>query len=181
MHPEYDIPVKGGNIYETTSQTGAGGVTNFNDGVTFPFIEEYVDEYAADSFNVDSPDGSPMYMGFGTYDAVLLLQQVLNEVGTTDPADNLDDYVDAMLSAEFEGALGTIEFYEQDAEFPHDLVAERNSNDRITNFPVTQWQPNDGDTSPAHVEYGEQRPGKVECVFPEQYRTSDHVMPAWMA
>ena len=181
MHPEYDVPVQGTNLYETTSQTGAGGVTNFNDGVTFPFIEEYVDEYAESEFNAGTPDGAPMYMGMGTYDAVLLLQEVLNEAGTTAPADNLDDYVDAMLGAELEGASGTIEFYEQDAEYPHDLVAERDSEDRITNFPVTQWQPNDGDTSPAHVEYGDERPGKVECVFSDQYRTSDHMMPAWMA
>jgi branched-chain amino acid transport system substrate-binding protein len=86
-----------------------------------------------------------------------------------------------MLEAEYSGAGGTTQFYGPDEEYPHDLVAERNSNDEITNFPVTQFQPNDGDTSPAHVEYGSERPGKVECVFPEGFRTADHMMPDWMA
>jgi branched-chain amino acid transport system substrate-binding protein len=181
MHPEYDIPNEGRNIYETTSQNGAGGAADINEGVTWPFIENYADEYAGDSFEAGTPDGSPMYMGFGTYDAVKILGEVLNDVGTVKPAENLDDYVDSMLGTEFSGINGTVEFYGADAEYPHDLQAQRNSAGAVTNFPVTQFQPNDGDTSPAHINYGSERPGKVECVFPENYRTSDHMMPDWMA
>ncbi|MGM0718402.1 MAG: ABC transporter substrate-binding protein [Halobacteriota archaeon] len=183
MHPEYDIATQGTNIYETTSQTGAGGAAPITE-FTQPFIEDYVDEYADDEFDAGTPDGSPMYMGYGTYDAILLLQDVLNEIGSTSPADNLDDYVDEMLSTEpgrIDEISGGLEFYGPDDEYPHDLRAVRDSDDMITNFPVTQFQPYD-DGNVATVEYeGSDRPGQVECVFPESYRTAEHQMPDWMA
>jgi len=183
MHPEYDIATEGLNIYETTSQSGAGGAAPITEQ-TQPFVEEYVSEYAADSFDAATPDGSPMYIGYGTYDAILLLQNILNEIGTTTPGDNLDEYVDAMLSTEagdIESISGGVEFYGQDEEFPHDLRAERDSNGSITNFPVTQFQPDSGESKPAQVDYSGDRPGIVECVFPEGFRTADHQMPDWMA
>ncbi|MXR51058.1 ABC transporter substrate-binding protein [Halovenus sp. WSH3] len=183
MHPEYDIATEGLNIYETTSQSGAGGAAPITEH-TQPFIEEYVSNYAGDSFDPGTPDGSPMYMGFGTYDAILLLQNVLNEIGTTTPADSLDDYVDAMLSQDGSGIetiSGGIQFYGPDEEYPHDLMAERDSDGSITNFPVTQFQPYDGGNV-ATVEYdGIDRPGQVECVFPESFRTAEHQQPNWMA
>ncbi|WP_336326135.1 ABC transporter substrate-binding protein [Halovenus sp. HT40] len=181
-HPEYDIATEGLNIYETTAQNGAGGAAPITDH-TRSFIDSYVDEYAGDEFEVGTPDGSPMEMGFGTYDAIVLLQDVLNEIGTTNPEDHLDDYVDEMLSTEpgrIESVSGPIQFYGSDAEFPHDLQAARSSDGTITNFPVTQFQPyKDGNA--ATVEYeGVVRPGQVECVFPEPYRTADHQRPSWM-
>jgi branched-chain amino acid transport system substrate-binding protein len=184
MHPEYDIATQGLNLFETTSQNGAGGAAPITDA-TQPFTEEYVDNYAADSFDAATPDGSPMYMGFGTYDAILVLQNALNEAGTTSPSDNLDDYVDAMLSTEPADAAtisGGVEFYGPDERFPHDLKADRDSEGKVVNFPVTQFQPFDGEyDSPAEVDYGSERPGQVECVYPESFRTADHRQPSWMA
>ncbi|WP_436901508.1 ABC transporter substrate-binding protein [Halovenus halobia] len=184
MHPEYDIATEGLNIFETTSQNGAGGAAPITDA-TQPFTEEYVNRYAQDSFNAATPDGSPMYMGFGTYDALLVLQNALNEAGTTTPGENMDDYVDAMLNTEPDDAAtisGGIEFYGPDERFPHDLKADRDSEGKVVNFPVTQFQPNDGGDSPAQVNYeGIDRPGKVECVYPESFRTAEHQQPDWMA
>ena len=182
-HPEYDIPNRGRNIYETTGQHGAGGATPLTDN-TQPFIERYIQQYAGSEFEVSTPDGSPMQMGFGTYDAILLLQQVCNEIGTPAPDEHLNDYVDAMLSTQpgdIDSVSGPIEFYGPEAEFPHDLRAVRDQNDRITNFPVTQFQPyNGGNVST--VEYGAvDRPGQVECVYPERHRTADHQQPSWMS
>ncbi|WP_336326091.1 ABC transporter substrate-binding protein [Halovenus sp. HT40] len=182
MHPEYDIATQGTNIYETTSQSGAGGAAPITE-FTQPFVEDYVSEYAADQFSAGTPDGSPMYMGYGTYDAILLLQDVLNEVGTTTPKDSLDDYVDEMLSTEsgrVDSISGGISFYGADEEYPHDLRAERDSDGKVTNFPVTQFQPYDGGNV-ATVDYGSERPGQVECVFPESFRTAEHQQPDWMA
>lgn len=181
-HPEYDIATEGLNIYETTAQSGAGGAAPITDH-TQSFIDSYVDEYAGDEFEAGTPDGSPMEMGFGTYDAIVLLQDVLNEIGTTNPEDHLDDYVDEMLSTDpsrIESVSGPIQFYGPDEEYPHDLQAARSSDGTITNFPVTQFQPyTDGNA--ATVEYkGVARPGQVECVFPEPYRTADHQRPSWM-
>lgn len=172
MHPEYDIATEGICVYETTSQTGAGGAAPITD-YTLDFIEQYRERYAEEEFDPSTPDGSPMYMGFSTYDAVQLLGHVGNEIGTTDFSGNLDDFVDQMLQTTpdtIDAVAGELEFYGPDEEFPHDLKEVRNSDGAITNFPVTQWQPNpDGD-----------RPGSLECVFPENYRTAEHVQPAWM-
>ena len=88
-----------------------------------------------------------------------------------------------MLSTEsgrIDSISGGISFYGADEEYPHDLRAERDSDDMITNFPVTQFQPYDGGNV-ATVDYGSERPGQVECVFPESFRTAEHQQPDWMA
>lgn len=182
-HPEYDIAVEGRNIFETTAQYGGGGPTPLTDN-TQPFVEEYIGEYAGDSFDIGTPDGSPMEMGFATYDAIVLVADVLNEIGTTEPVDNLDAYVDEMLGTEpgrIESVSGPISFYGPDQQYPHDLRAQRNASGEITNFPVTQFQPYSGGNV-GTVEYdGIDRPGQVECVYPEPHRTADHQQPSWMA
>jgi len=167
MHPEFDQLTQGVCVYESTSQTGAGGAAAITEN-TQPFVERY-----REFSDGESPVGHPMYMGFGTYDAVLLLQDVVNEVGSADLAGNLDSYVDEMLSTEpgrIPAVAGELQFYGPDEAYPHDLRAERNDSGRITNFPVTQWQPNDGD-----------RPGQIECVFPGDFQSAEHVMPRWMS
>ena len=171
MHPEYDIATEGICLYETTSQTGAGGAAPITEN-TLPFIEAYTDRFGSDG-DLGTPDGSPMYMGFATYDAILLLQDVVNEVGSTDLSNNLDDYVDEMLSTEpgrIPEISGPIQFYGPDGDYPHDLKETRDADGSITNFPVTQWQPNEED-----------RPGKFECVFPGDFRTADHIKAPWLS
>jgi len=167
MHPEFDRLTEGVCTYETTSQTGAGGAAPITEN-TQPFVEDYR-EYSGG----ESPAGHPMYMGFATYDTMLLLQDVVNELGTAELSDNLDDYIDEMLSTEpgrIPAVSGSLQFYGPDGDYPHDLMEVRNSGGQITNFPVTQWQPNDGDS-----------PAQIECVFPGDYQTEEHVMPAWMS
>jgi len=167
MHPEFDVLTEGVCTYETTSQTGAGGAAPITE-FTQPFIQEYR-EFA----DGESPAGHPMYMGFGTYDAILLLQDVVNEMGTTELSDNLDDFINEMLSTEpgrIPAVAGSLEFYDEDGEYPHDLIEVRNDSDQITNFPVTQWQSGDGDS-----------PASIECVYPNDYQTADHMQPPWMS
>lgn len=172
MHPEYDIATEGICTYETTSQTGAGGAAPITEH-TIPFAESYREQYAEEEFDISTPDGAPMYMGFATYDAIQLIQAVLNEIGTTNPSEELDDFVAEMLETDdstIDAVAGSMEFYDEDSEYPHDLQEDRNQDGEIVNFPVTQWQPNqDGD-----------RPGSVECVFPEAFETSAHMQPHWM-
>lgn len=164
MHPELDELTEGVCVYEGTGQYGGGGVAPITEN-TLEFTQSYRNRYAGE----DSPRGSPMYMGLVTYDAIHLVASVLDGLGTTTPADRLDDYVDAMLGAEFTGITSEISFYDRDGEFPHDLRPTRNGSGEITNYPFTQWQPAEGD-----------RPGSVECVYPVEYQTADHLQPAWM-
>jgi branched-chain amino acid transport system substrate-binding protein len=159
MFPGYYQLSQGVALYETTAQTGAAGVTDITDK-TVDFVESYQEQYGDAE---DPPNQAPMYMGFTTYDAINIVSQVANDNGES-PRGNIDNFVDAMLDVNHTGVAGQIEFYGQDSDYPHDLKEVRGDDGNVENYPVTQWQEG----------------GSLECVYPETYRTADHVMPEWM-
>ncbi|MFC4544326.1 ABC transporter substrate-binding protein [Halosolutus amylolyticus] len=159
MTPDFYELSEGAATYETTSQSGAAGTTEIT-GETLDFVDRYQSFVEDDE---DAPD-LPMYMGFNTYDAVYLYREAVEEAGTADYGSNLDDIVDAMLGLDYTGTAGQISFYEEGDDYPHDVQEERNGDGVITNFPITQWLPEGG----------------LECVYPEQHRTEEHVAPNWM-
>jgi len=158
MHPAYAQLTEGAATYETTSQSGAGGTTAITEN-TVPFVESYRERYAES----DQPVGHPMYMGFNTYDAIHFYRAAVENAGTWNYEDELDSFVDGMLDTEHTGVSGEISLYGPDAEYPHDAVESRDSGGTIENFPITQWQP--GNT--------------LECVYPEQHATADHLPTVW--
>ncbi|WP_230198576.1 ABC transporter substrate-binding protein [Halopiger goleimassiliensis] len=155
MTPDFFDAMQGAASFETTSQSGAAGAAPITEK-TQDFVERYQEEF-------DSPE-LPMYMGFNTYDAVYVYKNAVERAGTTDYENDLDEIVDAMLETDFTGTAGQIEFYGEDHEYPHDVMEARDEDDRISNFPITQWTPE----------------GDIECVYPEQHRTADHQAPPWM-
>jgi branched-chain amino acid transport system substrate-binding protein len=159
MFPSYYEVSQGVSLYETTAQTGGAGVTDITEK-TVPFTEDYRERYADAE---QPPTQAPMYMGFTTYDSIPIVSNVVNDTGEA-PRSNLDGFVDRMLDVDYTGVAGQIKFYGKDSEYPHDLVETRNDDGEVLNFPITQWQ--DG--------------GDLECVYPEAYRTADHVKPEWM-
>ncbi|SER68448.1 ABC transporter substrate-binding protein [Natrinema salaciae] len=161
MSPEFLAATEGAAMYETTSQSGAGGVSELTEQ-TMPFVEAYDEEYGG-----EEPPSKPMYMGFNSYDGILFYANAVEEADTIDYNSDLDSIVDAMLGLEFTGAAGKISLYGKDSEYPNDLKETRDDDGIISNFPVTQWQP-DGDG------------GVVECVYPETYATADHIVPEWI-
>lgn len=159
MFPSYFQASQGVALYETTSQSGAAGVTEITEK-TVPFVEAYREQFG----DADAPPyRAPMYMGFNTYDAVEIASNVVDETGEA-PRSNLDGFVDAMLDVSHTGVAGQLEFYGPDADYPHDVRESRNDAGVIENFPVTQWQEG----------------GELECVYPETYSTASHVQPEWM-
>ncbi len=159
MFPGYFQASQGVALYETTSQTGAAGVTDITEK-TVPFVEAYREQFGDAEA---PPNQAPMYMGFNTYDAIHIASNVVNDTGEA-PSANLDGFVDAMLDVSHTGVSGVQEFYGPDSDYPHDVMETRNDAGDIENFPVTQWQ-------------GE---GSLECVYPAVHRTAEHVMPEWM-
>lgn len=159
MTPDFYELSEGAATYETTSQSGAAGTTDITEK-TIPFVEDY-QEFTADD---EEAPALPMYMGFNTYDAVNIYKEAVERAGTADYENDLDDIVDAMLETDHTGTAGEISIYGPDAEYPHDAVETRDDDETIQNFPITQWQPE----------------GELECVYPEIYRTADHVAPHWM-
>lgn len=158
MLPAYYQATEGVALYETTSQTGAAGVTEITEK-TKPFTQAYREQYS-DAEN--PPFRAPMYMGFNTYDGLFIAKKAV--ANGASPTQDLDSFVDAMLDISHTGAAGVQEFYGPDSDYPHDLKETRDDNGDILNFPVTQWQEG----------------GEIECVFSPKYRTEEHVKPAWM-
>lgn len=159
MFPGYFEASQGVALYETTAQTGAAGVTDITEK-TVPFVDSYQEQYG-DAEN--PPNRAPMYMGFSTYDGIHIVSDVVGETGTS-PREGLDGFVDGMLDVDYTGTAGQIEFYGPDSDYPHDLMERRDDAGDIQNYPVTQWQEG----------------GELECVYPEVYRTAEHVVPSWM-
>ncbi|ELY75778.1 extracellular ligand-binding receptor [Natrinema pellirubrum DSM 15624] len=158
MSPEFYGLTEGASLYESTNQSGAGGITDLSDK-TGPFVEAYEEEYADD----DAPS-KPMYMGFNTYDAIHLYKEAAEEAGTVNYGEDLDTIVDTLQGMSYTGTAGKIEFFGEDEAYPNDLKPTRDDSGKIENFPITQWQ---GD-------------GTVECVYPSADQTADHVAPEWM-
>lgn len=158
MSPAFWAGTEGACLYETTSQSGGGGVAELTDE-TMPFVEEYEDRFAD-----EDPPSKPMYMGFNSYDAIHFYSEAVEEAGTADYDSDIDDIVDAMLTIEHTGAVGEMSLYGEDSEYPNDIQETRDEDEYISNFPITQWQYD----------------GEVELVFPEHDATADHVVPEWM-
>jgi branched-chain amino acid transport system substrate-binding protein len=163
MSPEFLAATEGAAMYETTSQSGAGGVSPLTDK-TMPFVNSYEEEYTGEG---QDPPSKPMYMGFNSYDGIHFYANAVENAGTIDYNNELDSIVDAMLNLEFTGAAGEISLYGPDSEYPNDLQETRDDDGIISNFPVTQFQP-DGDG------------GVVECVYPESFETAEHIVPEWL-
>ncbi|WP_049902786.1 ABC transporter substrate-binding protein [Halococcus agarilyticus] len=146
--PSYYEAVNGACLYGVT-QTSATPQSEVTEK-TQPFVEAYNEEF----------DSYPVYTGYIAYDAVKLYAAMVEQTGTTDA----DELVSAMEQASFTATTGTLEFYGQDEEHPHDPVY---GEDAI--YPVfLQWQE------------GEDGGGVQEVVWPEQYKTADYQPPAWL-
>jgi len=162
MNPEFWGQTEGICQYETTAQSGGGGVTDITDK-TMDFVETYQDEYGD-----DGAPTKPMYMGFNTYDAIHFYSEVAEEAGTINYNDDLDDIVEAMHSVEYTGAAAEISLYGEDSDYPND-AKETRTDGKISNYPVTQWQPNEDDEG-----------GHQELVYPAANSSGDHIAPPWM-
>ncbi|ARS90090.1 ABC transporter substrate-binding protein [Natrarchaeobaculum aegyptiacum] len=117
-----------------------------------PLTQDFVSAYESEF------DENPVYTGYTTYEAVMLYDHVVESAGTFDE----DDLVPALEDVSFEGATGTIEFYDRDHEFAHDLQYQ--GADTL----FFQWQENDD---------GE---GVQEVIWPDEHATSEFVSPPWL-
>ncbi|APX95132.1 ABC transporter substrate-binding protein [Natronorubrum daqingense] len=150
--PEYFEQTNGACEY-AVGQTSATADSEFAGGDTAAFVDAYRDEF----------DGAePVYTGYHTYDAVNLFAAVVESAGTLET----DALVSELETEVYDGVAGTVEFYGDGDEYPHDLV----STDEDTLF--YQWQTTDsGD-------------GVQEIIWPEEQATDlaagEYVDPEWV-
>lgn len=163
MSPQYWGDTNGGCLYETTAESGAGGFAPVTEK-TIPFREAYQEKY-------DERPTTPMYMGFGTYDAHFIFKNAAEEAGTVDYQNNLDDIVAALEGTDYTGTIGQVQFFPKDHQYAHDVKPGAD----LVPFPVTQWQEAEGGNGIAGTG------GTKVGVFPEQFAAGDHVAPPWMS
>ena len=170
MSPQYWGDTNGGCLYETTSETGAAGVAPITDK-TVPFAKKYGEKYP------DSRPTAPMYMGFGTYDALHVYKNAVESAGTANYQENLDGIVGALEETDYTGTSGQVQFYPRDHKYAHDVKY----GSKFVPFPVVQWQKEGGSGGGGGSEFDPVKgPGKKVAVWPEEFATGDHVAPPWM-
>jgi len=155
--PEYWDDTDGGCLYETIGWVSGGAGSISITDKTVPFADAYQSRY-------DSRPSLPMYPGMGTVDAINIYKNAVESAGTADHENELDSIVDAFLQTDYTGVTGRVQFFRPDHEFPHDVKPGAD----LVPFMGTQWQETDGG-------------GAKEAVFPEKYKTADHIAPPWMS
>jgi branched-chain amino acid transport system substrate-binding protein len=118
--PSYYEAVSGACNYGVTqnSATPQSEVTE----KTVPFAEAYNEAFGS----------YPVYTGYITFDAINQYASIVEEAGSV----AADDVVSGMESSSHLGTAGTIEYYGQEEEYPHDVVYGQD-----TVYPIyQQWQ-----------------------------------------
>jgi branched-chain amino acid transport system substrate-binding protein len=169
MSPQYWGDTNGGCLYETTSESGAAGVAPITDK-TVPFAKKYGQQF-------DSRPTAPMYMGFGTYDAMYVYKNAVESASTVNYEENLDSIVAELEKTDFTGTSGQVQFYPKDHKYAHDV---KYGSDFVP-FPVVQWQKDGGAGSSGGSGFDPvEGEGKKVAVWPEEFATGKHVAPPWM-
>ncbi|WP_265108747.1 ABC transporter substrate-binding protein [Halosolutus halophilus] len=133
-----------------TSATAQSEITPKTQG----FIQAYQDAYGT----------NPVYTGYITYDAIKLFAHVANGAGTVDS----EKLVPELESAEYTGVTGTIEFYDHDHEFAHDVIYGPDNVQAV----FFQWQADENGDG-----------GSQEVIWPEDQVTTEtgYLEPHWLA
>jgi len=120
---------------------------------TIPFAEAYREQF----------DKFPVYDGYITYDAVLMIKAAIEAARSTDDDDLVPVLEDVNRGGiEFVGAAGIPSFYGTDHRFTHDL---RFNDD--TDGLFFQWQDVDGS-------------GSQQVIHPDGLATSEYQSPPWV-
>lgn len=138
-----------GAAISTFSQTTATANSEVTEK-TVPYAEAYQEEY----------DALPVYTGYSAYDAVYMLKEAIESAESV----NSDDLVSELEGMSYTGTGGTIEFYGQDEEFPHDV---RFGPDYAQGV-YFQWQAD---------ENGE---GHQRVVWPDDLTEVEYQSPPWV-
>ncbi|MFC6716608.1 ABC transporter substrate-binding protein [Natrialbaceae archaeon GCM10025810] len=150
------VPLQYPQMWDTLGGRAEYAVTNATAAATaelteytIPFADKYLEEY----------DHQPVYSGYIAYDAIKLFAETATEIGTTESS----ELVEGLEEARFNGTTGTIEFYDESHDYPHDVVY---GEDNVQSSFV-QWQ-DDGDGN-----------GVQEVIWPERIETAEYQEPEW--
>lgn len=106
----------------------------------------------------DMFDSLPIYTGFHTYDAMYMYKEAVERAGTFET----EEVIAELENASYTGTVGTVEFFGQDADFPHDIKPGEDLFEGV----YFQWQDTDG---------GSQQP-----LWPDDVATAEYQTPDWI-
>lgn len=112
-----------------------------------------------DSYRSATGGSDPIYTSYHMYDSVRAYAAAVEDAGTLDP----DAVVASLESLDIEGTTGSIEYYGEGADYPHDRVYDDESSGSV----FFQWQEND-------------ETGVQEIVWPTEYATGEYESPPWV-
>lgn len=119
---------------------------------TVPYAEAYNEAF----------DKYPVYTGYITYDAVM---QYASAVESTESR-VADDVISHLESEPFTGTAGTIRYYGQDEDYPHDVVYDPDGENGVRPLWL-QWQEQDG-------------AGQQVSIFPDEVAEGSYRKPPWV-
>lgn len=128
-------------------------------GVEGAYVTQRGAEFAQSFADAGGHGGSPMYSGFHAYDAIHIFAEAAREAGSVDP----DDMIPILEETSHEGAAGTVEFYDRDHQYPHDVK----HGDDLLHEMQYQWQPTNGD-------------GEQVGIAPADLAEGDYQQPDWI-
>ncbi|MFC7177529.1 ABC transporter substrate-binding protein [Halosegnis marinus] len=132
----------------TFSQTTATADSEITEK-TVPYADAYAEKY----------DGAlPVYTGYSAYDAVYMLKDAIESGESVDS----DTIVSELESMTFTGTSGTLEFFGEDGDYPHDIKY----GEEYTRGVYFQWQP-------------EGESGTQSVVWPDEHQQSEYQAPPW--
>ncbi|MFC7233501.1 ABC transporter substrate-binding protein [Saliphagus sp. GCM10025308] len=154
------VPAEDPNYWDDLDGSCAFVAGSLFGGVQGAYLTERGEEFAQTFAEADGPGVSPMYPAFHTYDAMYIFAEAVEEAD-----DSLDpeDLIPVLEETSHDGSAGTIEFYGQDHEFPHDV---KHGDDLLREMQY-QWQP-DGDG------------GEQVGIAPEEIATGEYQQPDWI-
>ncbi|MFC7236215.1 ABC transporter substrate-binding protein [Halosegnis marinus] len=137
-----------GACISTFSQTTATADSEITEK-TVPYADAYAEKY----------DGAlPVYTGYSAYDAVYMLKDAIESGESVDS----DTIVSELESMTFTGTSGTLEFFGEDGDYPHDIKY----GEEYTRGVYFQWQP-------------EGESGTQSVVWPDEHQQSEYQAPPW--
>ncbi|MFB1063801.1 ABC transporter substrate-binding protein [Natrinema sp. H-ect4] len=149
------VPMQLPTYYEQTGGLCRYGVAQISataNSDAGPLTQQFVNQYR------ETYDATPVYTGYTTYEAVMLYKHVIEQAQTLDT----ETLIGALEDVSFGGSTGTIQFYDKDHQYAHDL---KPSDDGAI---YMQWQENDE---------GE---GVQEVIWPKNHQTAEYQTPHWL-
>lgn len=104
----------------------------------------------------------PVYTGYIAFDAVKQYAQAVENAESRDP----DDVVSELEGMSYTGTAGTLRYYGQDADYPHDVVYDENGEDGVRPLWL-QWQ-----------QGGES--GEQVAIHPDSVSSGSYEKPPWV-